>query len=298
LRSLVEIGPDALPFLLEALEDKTPTKLTIVRFWELFGTTYFGTELGGNPLNPVERRVLPNHPFPQLEVRLYPGKTAQESEENEDDFEGSYTLKVGDICFAALGQIVGRPYDAVRYQPTAIVIINSPLERKVLRERVRAIWSSNDPAQKLLDSLLLDYATEGIFNGKSLDGWSQGSNFQVQAALRLLYYFRQETAPLIAARLRSLDVETGGDPLERDVRNGVRAVDFIKAVSWCKEPPIQEALADIALRTNDSTIEDAINPGRTRGRLVTSCILVGVLVLVGVLLTVLMRRGKKTALGE
>jgi len=257
LRSLVEIGPDALPFLLEALEDKTPTNLKIEPFGGPLGTTDFGTELEGNPLNPVERRVLSCHPLPRLEVRLFPGKTAQESEEDEDDFEGSYTLKVGDICFVAVGQIVGRAYSAVRYQPSAIVIINSPLERKALRERVRAIWSSKDPAQKLLDSLLLDYATEGIFNGESLDGWSEGNNFQVQAALRLLYYFPQETIPLIAARLRSLDVQRREDSggMECDVKNRVRAIDFIKTVSWCKAPTIQEALADLAKRTNDPAIK-------------------------------------------
>jgi hypothetical protein len=75
------------------------------------------------------------------------------------------------------------------------------VESKELRERVCALWSSKDPAKKLLDSLLLDYATEGRFNGKSLDGWDEESNYQIEAAVRLLYYFPKETAPLIAARL-------------------------------------------------------------------------------------------------
>src|SRR5262249_4934277 len=54
LRRLVEIGPDALPFLLDALADKTPTKLKI----KPRGITGFDTELSGNPLNPLERRIL------------------------------------------------------------------------------------------------------------------------------------------------------------------------------------------------------------------------------------------------
>jgi hypothetical protein len=246
LRSLVETGPEALPFLLDALSDKTRTKLKV----ESLLMMGFGTELAGNPLNPLERRVLPK-------------ATADEDDEDDDRHRHPYTVKVGDVCFVAIGQIVGRPYNAVRYQPTAIVVINSPLVKTQLRERVRAIWSSNDPAQKLLDSLLLDYATEGIFSGKSLDGWSQGSGLQVQAAMRLLYYFPRETFPLIAARLRSLDVQEV-DWMKREVKNGVRTAEFIQAVSWCTAPAIREALADVAKRTNDPAIKVALEGGREK----------------------------------
>jgi len=241
-RSLVEIGPDALPFLLDSLDDPKPTKLQVKHNFGM-GGMFLGNEISRNPVNPVEKRVLPK-------------EASGDDDWFDTSYERPYTLKVGDICFVAIGQIVGRPYHAVRYQPTAIIMINSPLERKALRDHVRAIWSSDDPAKMLLDSLLLDYATEGLFNGRSLDGWSEGSDLQVQSALRLLYYFPKETAPLIAARLRALDVKDAGydDFMKRDVKNGVRAVDFIKAVAWCKEPAIQEALADIAKRTNDSQI--------------------------------------------
>jgi hypothetical protein len=193
-----------------------------------------------------------------LERRVLSEETADEDDE-ETDFFDHPTLKVGDVCFVAVGQIVGRPYRAVHYQPTAIVIMNSPVESRELRQRVRAIWSSNDPARKLLDSLLLDYATEGIFNGKTLDGWDEGSDLQVQAAMRLLYYFPEETAPLIAARLRSFDVREVADPewMKREVKNGVRTTHFIKAVSWCTATPIKEALADIARRTDDPEIKAA-----------------------------------------
>jgi hypothetical protein len=247
LRSLVEIGPDALPFLLEALEDRTPTKLRV----EPGIITGFGSELAGNPLSPLERRVL-----------------SEETPRDEDDefLQQPYTVRVGDVCFVAIGHIVGRPYRAVRYQPTAIVIINSPLESKELRNRLRAIWASNDPAQKLLDSLLLDYATEGIFNGRSLDGWYEGSNSQVQAATRLLFYFPREAAPLIADRLRSFDVQAVGDVgwMNREVKNRVRTTEFIKAVSWCKAPAIEKALADIAKRTNDPAFREAVEFGRKK----------------------------------
>ena len=46
--------------------------------------------------------------------------------------------------------------------------------------------------------------------------------------------------------------------MKRDVKNGVRVIDFIKAVRWCKEPAIQEALADVDKRTDDPDIKGAV----------------------------------------
>jgi HEAT repeat protein len=244
LRRLVEKGPDALPFLLEALEDKTPTKLKVD---PKFGMMGFGEELHGNPLNPLEKRAL--------------SKPRPRDDEDDEGLLNSYTVRVGDVSFVAIGQIVGRPYQAVRYIPSAIIAINSPVQSKHLREQLRTIWSNKDSAKKLFDSLLLDYATEGKFNGKSLDGWYEGSNLQIEAAMRLLYYFPNEAAPLIAARLRSFDVRDPGEDgwMNREVKNGVRTVDFIKAVSWSSAPAIQKALDEIAKRTNEEDIKEALD---------------------------------------
>jgi hypothetical protein len=117
----------------------------------------------------------------------------------------------------------------------------------------------------LLDSLLTDYATEPLFNGNSLDGWYEGSNFQVGAVARLLYYFPEETAPLVAARLRALDVAARkgiDDWIKREVKNGVRTTEFIEAVSWCKAAPVREALADITRRTDDPEVKKALAAGQ------------------------------------
>lgn len=135
---------------------------------------------------------------------------------------------------------------------------NSPVEVQELRKRVRDIWKSDDPAKRLFDSLLLDYVTESAF-----DDLNTASGFQVGAAWRLLYYFPKESAPLIAGRLQKMDVKSVGENekwYHRDERNGVRTLDFIRSVAWCKEPRIQEALADIAKRTDDKDIKEALNP--------------------------------------
>ncbi len=193
----------------------------------------------------------------------------------QDKIIHSYNVKVGDICLVAVGQIVGRGYQAVRYQPTACIVINSPIEDANFREQVRKIWSSDDPFRKLLDSLLLDYATEGIPQEPSSDGWSISSLLQSQAALRLLYYFPKETAALIAERLRGLDVRRTathgkGSPAtdqemdartRREAANRVRTDDFIKAVSWCREPKVHEAIGDIFRKTTDIDVLRAALPG-------------------------------------
>jgi hypothetical protein len=61
LRRLVELGPNSLPFLLDALDDKTPTKL-VMKPESSFGVMAFANELWGNPVNRSELKVLGPRP--------------------------------------------------------------------------------------------------------------------------------------------------------------------------------------------------------------------------------------------
>jgi hypothetical protein len=238
LKALVALGPDALPFLLDALDDKTPTKITIQPDGR-FGGMWHAAELHLNPVNPAESTVS--------------AARVRKSRE-EEEFVKSYTVKVGDVCFVAIGQIVGRRYQAVRYQPTACIVVNSPVHDAKLCAQVRAIWKSENSREKLFASLLADYATEGVFNGKSLDGWSSGSSYQCSSALRLLFYFPKESSALLAARLDKLNVGEDRELdnyMQRCVANGVRADDFVKAVAWSQEPKVWTALNDLFKRADD-----------------------------------------------
>jgi len=236
-KELVEIGPQALPFLLKALDDPTPTKL-IINYHSDFGTMEYSDELWGNPGNAAEQKILATMP--------------KRDASHFQDSINTYTVKIGDVCFVITGQIVGRPYSAVRYQPTACIIVNSPVHDTNLASHVRAIWSSPEPVQSLLNSYLLDFASIGVFNGISLNGWDVGSSFQTGPAMRLLYYFSQQTTNLIAARLHGLDA--GNYTMDREVTNGVRIDEFIKAVAWSTEPAIQTELLHIIDRTSDPKI--------------------------------------------
>ena len=241
-RRLVEMGADALPFLLDSLEDPTPTKLKICP------GAWISAEMDINPLNPVERKAV-----------------ADKNSSDEDDSIVPTRVRIGDVCFVAIGQIVGRPYSAVRYQPTLLVFLNSPLARRQLLDALRAIWSSDNPHQKLFDSLLLDYSTEGKFNGDSLDGLSEGGDFQIAAAMRLLYYYPKQFAPVIVERLKKLDVKAEGDGSSwRDVANGLYTVQFLESLSWCKEPAVDKAMFEIFERTDDARIRLTLLPSVKR----------------------------------
>jgi hypothetical protein len=259
VRELVHHGPRALPFLLDALTDKTHTRLTI-RHTEYLGGMWFDREIWGNPINATEQRVIASAPKARLGGL-------------DGEHLKQYTVQVGDACFVAIGQIVGRPYRAVRYQPTMIIIVNSPTRDATLARQVRDIWSNDIPSQHLMDSLLADYSTQGIFNGRSLDGWDVGNALQTAAAMRLLYYFPRQSVPMIAERLRRLKVHATSRPgrmptqaesdasMKRAVDNGVRADEFIKAVAWCKEPVIREEVLRLFQRTLDPNILAACLPG-------------------------------------
>lgn len=247
---LVELGPSAMPHLLRSITDKTPTKLTI-RHDSMMGGMWFATEMDSNSASPKEHRLLQGwvHEVKFEDARII----------------NTYTVRVGDVCFVAIGQIVGRHYSAVRYQPTACIILNSPVEEPKLARLVNDIWSAKDARAALFESLLIDYSTQGVFNGTSLDGWSVGSMTQSEAATRLLYYFPRESAQLIATRLKGLNVAPVAAPgtnvyspteldayMKREVNNGVRTSEFIKAVAWCKEPAIVEAVESLRKRTTDT----------------------------------------------
>jgi hypothetical protein len=238
LKDLVALGPDALPFLLDALDDNTPTRV-VIEHRGIGGAMWHAAELPLNPVNPAE----------QSTYKAQGGKSREKGERVK-----SYTVKVGDVCFVAIGQIVGRGYRAVRYQPTACIVVNSPVHDSNLCAAVRTIWTARDSRARLFNSLRADYATEGVFNGKSLDGWSAGSRFQCGAAMRLLFYYPKEAAPLVAGRLNDLDVgkDVGLDGyMLRCVDNRVRAEDFIRAIAWTRDPSVREALAGVFRNAQD-----------------------------------------------
>jgi len=75
-------------------------------------------------------------------------------------------------------------------------------------------------SQQLFESLLIDFFSRG---GDDRGG---AESLQIGAATRLLYYFPKEAGPIVAKRLRELDVSSRqafGSPADSDA-NGVPTV--------------------------------------------------------------------------
>lgn len=125
MRELVRRGLAALPQLIHHLDDARPTKLTV-------GSSFFMFRYFSDEYQPRHR------PARLPDGRYRPRKYLKRF------FEGAYTVRIGDICYALIGQIVNRDLSAVRYQPTAGLVVNSPMEAPALIELVKSDWSDLD----------------------------------------------------------------------------------------------------------------------------------------------------------
>jgi hypothetical protein len=103
LAKLVACGAPAVTHLVAHLDDARPASVTI----EGPGWRYLGDEYDVN-----------------IRTDLPPGEGLNDWPSNLP--APDETITVGDLCFVALGQIVNRQFNAVRYQPTMNIIINSP----------------------------------------------------------------------------------------------------------------------------------------------------------------------------
>jgi hypothetical protein len=68
-----------------------------------------------------------------------------------------YVVRVGDICFNLIGMIVNRKFQSVRYQPSGMFVVNSPVFCTDLRNAVREEWGQLTREQ-LCASLVSDVA--------------------------------------------------------------------------------------------------------------------------------------------
>jgi hypothetical protein len=114
MRELVKRGAAAVPHLIAHLDDAWPTKIAIGHDGG-FGGMFFPNEYDFNA-RTIEK-------VPEGVNRDWP---------DDGDDPDNHTVTVGDLCFVALGQIVNREFSAVRYQPTACIMINSPTASSTL----------------------------------------------------------------------------------------------------------------------------------------------------------------------
>jgi len=154
MRELVLRGPLALPELIKHLDDKRLTKLDVggpppgspgVFVYKVFGHAY----------SPRVRESQPPMRDAQPLVPPWTQKT----------FTTTYSLRVGDVCYALIGQIVNRGLQVLQNVPSGILLVNSPIVAPVLIEKVKKDWG-NGEAETLKTSLLadIDVADPNTFN--------------------------------------------------------------------------------------------------------------------------------------
>jgi hypothetical protein len=133
LRKVIEKGVAAVPALLAHIDDVRPTKLAPVKrmMWMSFVDEYDYNRRVSRPPAGVHRRG--------ADAGLRTAAARRRSPEE-------HVVTVGDLCFVALGQIVNRNFEAVRYQPTGGMVINSPSSSKALAAAVRSEWRGLTPA--------------------------------------------------------------------------------------------------------------------------------------------------------
>lgn len=149
VRELLRRGREALPELLNHLDDARPTGIHL---------------LGDNLASPIiianEYAPRDSHPDrrPPGTVSSFMEKGALQDAPGVETLQGErvrYTLRVGDLCYALTGRIINRPLFAARNQPAMITIVNSPVQAPALARACRADWS-NLTAGAHCDQLTLD----------------------------------------------------------------------------------------------------------------------------------------------
>jgi hypothetical protein len=237
LTRLVTLGPKALPYLLEHLDDARPTQLAFShdsRCLAGMGGMHLALEgLALSPLGPTEQRAARRH------SKIH-GRTGGLGESQRIE---QHTVTVGDACFVAIGEITGRPYEAVRYQMTCNLVVNSPTARPELARFVRDLWQGTDPVAELYARLL-----EDLKAGDS-QRWERRNN----AIQRLAFYYPDEALPLLLTMLREqLDAPL---PEKRTEPEGhVPLLTLLGALRFCARPEVIRALREAVLRFDDPRV--------------------------------------------
>ena len=172
MKELTHRGAAVLPELLAHLDDSRRTKLAIER-------SFLEVVFGEDWLSEKRKTTFNTNAAVKNEMADL---------DNRQNKEAKFYVKVGDVCYVLVGQIVGRNLAAVRYQPSGILVINSPIFEPSLADEVKAEWGGVT-AEKLKASLLRDIDSKS--NPYALS----------TAFVRLKYYFPEAYGQLTGDRL-------------------------------------------------------------------------------------------------
>ncbi len=225
LLELVHRGPTVLPTLLEHVTDPRATELVYVVKRELNFADIYDARDRGEPVGGVNT-----------------GWTARAAEED------TYRFRVGDLCYAAVGQIVNRDLRPLRSNHENVSVFSgtpnpnpghsfshilSPVARAELAAAVRNDWAGCDEGA-LNDSLRTDTLTR-----------REREPTDVEALLRLLYYFPSVGVIEAEALLRRTLIQPAPDELDQE---GPSSIEFSRQAQFV------EALAPFSSQRLDAAV--------------------------------------------
>jgi hypothetical protein len=179
MKRLVQLGVDAIPALVAHISDKRPTRLKVGSQFPIMAK-WFDEE--------YDPRSRVNSDNPEGDQGRGVNGTVERS------FDEDYVVKVGDVCYVLIGQIVNRNLLAVRYQPSGCMVVNSPIESPILGERIARDWGTLTMRDHV-ESLTADLES-------SDSAWGG-----VSAFLRLRYYYPNELASLREGKMNAVITE-------------------------------------------------------------------------------------------
>ena len=171
LKLIVSRGADAIPFLVQHLDDKRSTKIEPVSgiMWTAWDDEY-----------DYNRRTKTEVPR---------GVNRDSFTEKYRDNPRNHQITVGDLCFVALGQIVNRNFSATRYQPTLGLIISSPTYSNTLLNVIKKDYSG----------MTQDDHRQQLINDFVYPDWEFRRN---GAVIRLAFYYPEIVDDLLIKQLR------------------------------------------------------------------------------------------------
>ena len=163
MKKLVQLGVRALPILIKHLDDKRETKLATKHDMG-FGAMWHSDEY--DPRYSDKARQPKNiNSYPMLSHSM-------------DHTIDKFTLHVGDACYIVIGQIVDRGLSVIRYQPTACIVVNSPIQCPALADAVKKDWGGLTK---------LDHASQ-----LEADAYSMWPGAAGSAVKHLLFYYPEK----------------------------------------------------------------------------------------------------------
>jgi len=233
MREIVRRGVAALPALLEHVSDERPTRLR-VEHSGAFGDMWFSDEY--DPQN-----------FTAEQQAMGVRTSLREMNGFENTRPGKrFTVHVGDLCYVAIGQIVGRSLSASHYQPTGCTVVNSPIQNPALAAAVRSDWTG----------LTADAHRQSL-----VDDSMSADNGRIVCGIERLFFYYPDDAESIALTLLARPVKVSpardrsSDPDQASFDDSVNPgnlAQLINAVGRHSTPKMQNAIYRIYLVAAES----------------------------------------------